>query len=281
MASLRLTDRSLVKVCGPDAGALLQGILTTDLDALPAGEASAGALLTPQGKIMFDFVVSRLGEDGFLLELDRTDAEAFAKRLMLYRLRAKAEISTEDAAVTASWGDAAVGVKDTRFRAGTAVFRSYGEAAEGAGDADREDYDALRIDSGVAELGRDFALSDVFPSDVLMDLNGGVSYRKGCFVGQEVVSRMHHRKSARKRIVIAEADTALPASKTPVEAGGRGLGALCTVAGRRGLALVRTDRVGDALAAGTSVLAGGTEVRLSFPEWTGLGFDAPASAEQG
>lgn len=282
MVSLCLNDRSLVAVGGPDAQPLLQGILTTDLDTLPAGEASAGALLTPQGKILFDFLISRSGEDGFLIEMDRTGIEAFARRLTLYKLRARVEIAAvDDAQVTVGWGEAAEGLKDTRFRAGTEVRRSYDGRGAGASEAAREDYDRLRIASAVAESGHDFALSDVFPSDVLMDLNGGVSYRKGCFVGQEVVSRMHHRKSARKRIAVADADRALPASGTALEAAGRSVGTLGTVVGERALALVRTDRVAEALAAGTAVTAGDTAVKLSFPDWTGLGFDAPAAAERG
>ncbi len=282
MPSLRLADRSLVEISGPDAETLLQGVLTIDLNTLEHGEVRAAALLTPQGKILFDFLISRSGDDGFRIETARPNAADFAKRLMLYKLRAKAEISVvEDAPVVVSWAEAADGgLKDTRFRAGETVCRRYGEA-DAAREAVPGDYDRLRIESGVAESGRDFDLPDAFPHDVLLDLNGGVSFRKGCFVGQEVVSRMHHRKSARKRIAIVEADEELPASGTALEAGGRGVGTLGTVAGSRGLALVRTDRVADALAGGGGVTAGGTRVRLSFPAWTGLSFDQPAGAGQG
>jgi len=283
MVSLRLTDRSLVEISGPDAELLLQGILTTDLATLAPAKARAGALLTPQGKILFDFLISRSGDDGFRLETDRANAAGLSKRLMLYKLRAKADISTvDDAPVVVSWGGATEGgLRDTRFRAGVSVHRSYDGRRENTDEAAGDDYDRLRIASAVAESGHDFALSDAFPHDVLMDLNDGVSFRKGCFVGQEVVSRMQHRKSARKRIAIVEGEASLPASGTSIEAGGRGIGTVGTVVGNLALGLVRTDRVADALAQGASIAAGGVRVRLSFPDWTGLAFEPAAAAEHG
>ncbi|RVD62893.1 folate-binding protein, partial [Mesorhizobium sp. M4A.F.Ca.ET.029.04.2.1] len=100
-----LKDRALISVSGPEAEHFLQNILTTDLDALSPGEAKPGALLTPQGKILFDFLISRAGENGFCLECRTNVADDFVRRLMLYRLRAKAEIAKQDQAlVTVAWG---------------------------------------------------------------------------------------------------------------------------------------------------------------------------------
>lgn len=277
MAGTTLTDRALVEVTGPDAESLLQGIVTTDLSNLATDEAKPGALLTPQGKILFDFVVSRDGSDGFRLELDRAAAADFVKRLTLYRLRAKVEIKHDDApAVSVVWNEEPEGgIRDTRFRAGPSVWRRYG--APTVAEVSPQAYALLRIAAGVAESGHDFPSGDAFPHDVLYDLNGGVSFRKGCFVGQEVVSRMQHRGSARKRVAIVDADEPLQESGNALEADGRPVGTLGTVAGTRALAVVRTDKAADAMHANTPITVGGQPVRLSFPAWTGLTFERPAA----
>lgn len=278
MPGTALPDRTVVRITGPDAEKLLQDVLTPDLGKLDGGNALPGALLTPQGKIMFDFVIGRDGADGFLIDIDREHAEAFAKRMALYKLRAKAEIGIDEAlTVGACWREKPPegALRDLRFRENEPVYRLYGNDIQGN---DRDGYTRLRLAHGVAESGADFALSDVFPHDVLMDLNGGVSFRKGCFVGQEVVSRMQHRGTARRRLALVTADEALPASGTEITAGGKTIGTLGTVLGSDGLAIVRTDRAGSAVDAGTPVTAGDVTVRLSLPEWTGLQMTAGEDA---
>jgi folate-binding protein YgfZ len=134
------------------------------------------------------------------------------------------------------------------------------------------EWDRLRVAHGVAESGSDYALSDVFPHDILMDKNHGVDFRKGCYVGQEVVSRMHHRGTARRRVVTVAGEASLPASGTGILAGTKPAGELGTVTGGRALAIVRIDRVADALAAGDPLTADGVAVTLTLPDWTGLSF---------
>jgi folate-binding protein YgfZ len=146
------------------------------------------------------------------------------------------------------------------------------------GADDREIYDALRIASGVAVSGQDYALQDAFPHDVLMDFNGGLSFKKGCYVGQEVVSRMQHRGTARRRVVTVKAETALPPSGTEITAGGKPVGTLGSVVGKGGLAIVRIDRAGEAIATATPLLAGETAVILELPAWTRLTF--PSTADE-
>ncbi|MGN6549381.1 MAG: CAF17-like 4Fe-4S cluster assembly/insertion protein YgfZ [Pararhizobium sp.] len=273
MPAVTLSQKSLVSVEGPDAESLLQNVITTDLSLLQPDEAKAGAILTPQGKILFDFVVSRAPNGGFLLETNKATADDLIRRLMLYRLRAKAAIAAAELDVEVAWdSEADGGLTDRRFRSGPRLARHY-VSASAAGEAEAEAYTRLRIRSGVAESGSDFAPADVFPHDVLFDLNEGVSFRKGCFVGQEVVSRMQHRGTARRRLVIVEGETSLEEAAR-VEAGGHTVGDLGSVAGKLALAIVRTDRVAEALGAGEAVTAGGQPVRLSFPAWTGLGFAA-------
>ena len=267
-----LKDRALILVSGPDAEHFLQNILTTDLDVLAADAVKPGALLTPQGKILFDFLISRCSDNGFRLECRADIADDFVRRLMLYRLRAKVEIAKQDQAfVTVAWGDDSgastvdsTALSDARFR-DVAVQRSYGATAREAGDL--ETWQALRIANGIAESGSDYALGDAFPHDVLLDETGGVGFKKGCYVGQEVVSRMQHRGTARRRVLVAVAAGSLPPTGTEVTVNGRPIGTLGSVSGGRGLAIARIDRVKAALDAGEAIMAGDVPVTLAIPAW--------------
>lgn len=269
MASAFLANRGWLTVSGPDASDFLQGLITTDLDTLEPGAAAPGALLTPQGKIMFFFMISK-AENGLLIETDADTVDALTKRFTMYKLRAKVEITKRnETGATVVWGEAPPegSAKDIRFaKAGIDLYRLPG------GSGSPEGYDALRAQAGVPEAGVDFALQDAFPHDILLDKSGGVSFKKGCYVGQEVVSRMQHRSTARRRLVTVSADTALSEKGTEIRAGGKAIGALGTVAGQTGLAIIRIDRAGAAMAAGTPILAGETPVKVTLPAWSGLEF---------
>lgn len=278
MPSLALQDRVVLRASGPDAGRLLQDVLTPDLDQLQAGEALPGALLTPQGKIMFDFLISRSDPDGFLIEVARDVAGDFAKRMMLYKLRAKMEIDGETGlSVGAVWDETPPdgAILDRRFREEPKVYRVY-ETEAPASTAAPDDYRRLRIAAGVAEGGVDYAFSDVFPHDVLLDLNGGVSFRKGCFVGQEVVSRMQHRGTARRRVAIVTAPESLPQDGASITADAKPAGALGSTVNGEALAIVRTDRIAAALESGGDIRVGSVPVQLRLPPWTGLTFEKAA-----
>jgi hypothetical protein len=277
MTAMILDDRAFLAVTGPDAEDFLQGIVTTDVAAIIPAEAHPGALLTPQGKILFEFLIGRI-PDGFLLETGRGAAEAFAKRLTLYRLRAKVAIDRRpEGTVTLSTGPAAPqgALRDMRFaRAGADLFRSAG----GEGPAGAVDYLSLRIAHGISGAGEDGDAGEFFPHDLLMDRNGGLNFKKGCYVGQEVVSRMQHRSTARRRLVTVTAEGALPPAGTAVLADGREIGILRREAGSRGLAVVRIDKAGEAMAEGKMLTAGGTALALSLPGWSGLEF--PVAADE-
>ena len=276
MTDAFLPDRALLRVSGADAESFLHNLITTDVAGLPAGEARPGALLTPQGKILFDFLIWRDG-DGFLIETDAEQLEALTKRLTLYRLRAAVTLAPAGQGVTVSWDPPVEGAADARFaKAGITLTRRAGRH----GDGDPSAYHALRIGAGLVEAGRDYPLQDAFPHDVLLDLTQGLSFRKGCYVGQEVVSRMQHRGTARRRVVLVEADAALPAAGTELTAGGKPLGTLGSVDGARGLAIVRIDRAGDAIANALPILAGDAPVRLTLAGWTGLAFPADGDEAQ-
>ncbi len=274
MPAVFLKDRSFIRVAGADAETFLHNLITTDLVSLATDEVRPGALLTPQGKILFDFMIRRDGAD-FLIETDAAQREGLLKRLTLYRLRAKIDFTPlEVEGVTVAWGDAiGEGPRDSRFlKAGIMLTRTPGEH----GHNDRTLYDGLRITNGIAVSDRDFALQDAFPHDVLMDLNGGLGFRKGCYIGQEVVSRMHHRGTTRRRVVIVDGSADLPASGTELTAGGKPMGSLGSIDGGKGLAIIRIDRAAEAMAAGMPILAGDIEVSVSLPAWSGLTFPAPA-----
>lgn len=263
------TGRSVLTVTGEDAEHFLQNLVTCSVTSLAEGDARACGLLTPQGKILFDFLLMRR-DGGFAIDIRSDAKDDFLKRLTLYKLRAKVEISeAEESLAAISWdgdsGEAAgsrFSAKDTRFRT-VAVTRHYGEPP--AEETGRDAWDRLRIAHGVAESGPDFALGDAFPHDVSFDQTAGVDFRKGCYVGQEVVSRMHHRGTARRRILVARADGELPEPGTQIEAGGKPIGALGTVSGTDGLALARIDRAKDAIDAGTPITANGMTLTLSLP----------------
>ncbi|GEO84498.1 MULTISPECIES: YgfZ/GcvT domain-containing protein [Alphaproteobacteria] len=278
MPAALLPDRALIRVSGTDAEHFLHNLVTTDIANLPQGEAWPGALLTPQGKVLFDFLVWRDGA-AFILDTSNDQRDALIKRLSMYKLRAAVEIAPVDATgMTVAWGEDADtgGLIDHRFAcAGVRVTRKAGGSAETGSQA----YHALRVLAGIAESGSDFALQDAFPHDILFDLTGGVSFKKGCYVGQEVVSRMQHRGTARRRVVLVTAESDLPPSGTEINAGGKPVGALGTVAGNRALAIVRIDRTGEALATGRPILAGDTPVGVALPGWSGLAFPRDATEE--
>lgn len=280
-----IKDRALVSVSGPDAEHFLQNVLTADLDKLARNEAKPGALLSPQGKILFDFLISRDGENAFQLECRADIATDFVRRLTLYRLRAKVEFSIEDQAiVTVSWGNDSdtsqtdsMRLTDRRFKE-VPVYRVYRATVPSPREGDAE-WDAFRIAHGIAESDTDYTLGDAFPHDVLLDQMDGVGFQKGCYIGQEVVSRMQHRGTARRRVLIASADGALPATGTEISSAGKALGLLGSVAGKQGLAIVRIDRVKDAMDAGQPITAADMPVRLAIPAWAGFTFPQQAGAE--
>ncbi|HEV7435527.1 MAG TPA: folate-binding protein YgfZ [Pseudorhizobium sp.] len=271
MPAAYLDARHILYISGQEAEQFLQNLITTDVATLAAGEARPGALLTPQGKVLFDFIIWRNG-DRFIIETDEAQADALVRRLTMYKLRSPVEITVADSqGVTVLWGEDedGDGAADARFaKAGIRLVRLPGHV----GTDTQGDYDALRVEAGVAASGADYALQDAFPHDILMDLNGGLSFRKGCYVGQEVVSRMQHRGTARRRLVHIDSERDLPPSGIEITAGGKSIGTLGTVSGRKGLAIVRIDRVGAALAAGTPLLAGEVSVTATLPQWTGLAF---------
>lgn len=261
-----LADRGVISVIGDDASKLLQGVITNDVDRLKApGDAIHSALLTPQGKLMFEFHVVRT-QAGILLETARATAPDLAKRLMLYRLRAKAEIRVlnEDRIVCVYWngctpsgGPDIVVYPDLRhsqlgLRAIIPLPRKILDNLE-SDNRYLTAYHAHRISLGIPEGGKDYDFGDAFPHEANFDLNHGVSFEKGCYVGQEIVARMEHRGTVRKRVVRVTGTGELPATRPDVMMGDVVIGKLGSVAGRQGLALLRLDRAIEAIDKGIAI----------------------------
>jgi folate-binding protein YgfZ len=279
-----LEDRGVLRLAGADSRKFLQGLATSNVDKVREGAGLHTGLLTPQGKILFDFFV--VEADGSLrIDIAREKAAEFAKRLGFYKLRAAVDINEEPSlAVAAVWGgtpilpDGAIAYPDPRLaELGFRVILPAGASIADLGctSVPAEDYHALRISLGVPEGGRDYAFGEAFPHEALFDQLGGVDFAKGCFVGQEVVSRMEHRGTARRRIVPVEGDGPLPASGTGVEANGVAIGTLGSVRGSKGLAMLRLDRAEEALARGAQLTADGVTLTLRRPSFAR--FVMPAS----
>jgi tRNA-modifying protein YgfZ len=282
MKAAFLPDRGVVKVSGGDARDFLNGLVTTDATLLRPGLGRFGALLTPQGKIVTDFLITEAPSGhggGFLIDCPRALAPGLADKLGFYKLRAKVAVEnlSDSLGVLAVWdGDPAIkpdlAFADPRNAALGWRILVPAELAQrtadliGADLVDSAAYDAHRIASGVPRGGMDFMYGDAFPHETNMDRLHGVDFEKGCYVGQEVVSRMQHRGSARTRTVRVVLEDVSPEPGTAVLAGDKAVGTMGSSAKGAGLALLRTDRVADALDAGTPLTAGGIAIRLAEPD---------------
>jgi folate-binding protein YgfZ len=256
---LTLDDRGVVRVAGADAAHFLQNLVTNDVDGLEIGALRFAALLTPQGKILFDFLIHRRGEQEFWLDVAAAKAAELAKRLAIYRLRANIEISDESERLAVTVGQEA-GSPDPRAPLGARRIVPRAEAPP-ADAAALAAYEARRIAAGVPEGSKDFAYGDAFPHDVNMDLLNGVDFKKGCYVGQEVVSRMRHRGEIRRRAVRVVADEAPLESGASIVDGELPVGVVGTVAGGEALAVIRVDRAEEAERAGRPLTAAGRRLR--------------------
>jgi len=262
-----LTDRGLLQVAGPDARSFLQGLITNDIERVGDDQAIHAGLLTPQGKILFDMLVVKSPE-GFLIDCAGTQAAALLQRLSMYKLRARVSLThRDDLAVSVSPEALTGGFPDPRTP--LIGWRSIGPTAGG----EAEGYDAARIALGLADSEADLGSGEFFPHEANLDQLGGVNFKKGCYVGQEVVSRMEHRGTARSRIlpVVLEGDA--PPKGTEIRAGEKQVGTLLSSQGNTALALIRLDRLAEAEA---PLLAAGVGLGVRKPSWAT--YDVPGAA---
>jgi len=296
MKAALLVDRGVVKVAGDDARTFLHGLVSADMLELHPGAARFCALLTPQGKIIADFIVTEAPANeggGFFLDVPRERVKALVDKLNLYKLRSRVMVEdlSEVLGVLAAWsgaGAASTGLAypDPRLPAlGIRIMTPPHRAADaaaglGATLVDAEQYEAHRIALGIPRGGVDFGYGDAFPHEADMDQLGGIDFAKGCYVGQEVVSRMEHRGITRTRAVAVGYDGAAPHAGTAITAGGRQVGTMGSAAGGRGLALLRLDRVTEALSHGEELVAGEVQLRPIKPDWARFAFPDSAKAAE-
>ncbi len=266
-----LDDRAAVRVGGADAGTFLQGLITNDLD-VKQGSIFAG-LLSPQGKVLFEFVIVQ-PDEGFLLDVAASAADDLVKRLTLYKLRAKIEIElarewkvfSQSSSLAELPDSASGGMMFTDPRLHDLGRRAHLPDPKMSVPA-MLDYDAHRISLGVPEGGKDYLFGELFPHEAMFDQLHGVSFTKGCYVGQEIVARMQHRGTARSRFLMVAAAGPLPERGTPVLAGDKPIGEMGSSVGGNGLALIRLDRLGDAYKEGRTITTGGVPITLTKPPY--------------
>ncbi len=317
MKAALLPDRGVIKIAGEGARTFLHGLVTADILNLKVGHARFCALLTPQGKIISDFIVAEApAKDGggFFLDTPRERVAALVEKLNLYKLRAK--VIVEDLSlvlgVLASWDGASPLRLDPQAQEATdrpapeggaqrPIGLSYPDprapalgirtmlpphlAASatsnlGATLVGADQYEAHRIALGIPRGGLDFGYGDAFPHESDMDQLGGVDFEKGCYVGQEVVSRMQHRGTARTRAVPVRFAGAEPGAGAAVTAGDRQIGRIGSTADGRAVALLRLDRVAEALSRGEPLMAGGTVIHLVKPDWARFAFPGEGEAAE-
>lgn len=275
-AQAYLCDRGVVKVTGADATMFLHKIVTNSVLDIPAGESRYSALLTAQGKLMFDFFVVPLPEGsdaGYFLDCLGAQSAEFSKRLNFYKMRWKIAIEdvSDTLGVAAVWGtDAPPSIDGTVTRDMRALGMGFRVIADRAALAaltpsDAAAYEAHRIACGVPKGGLDFPYGETFVHDANLDFLHGVDFKKGCYVGQEVVARVHFRNSARKRILKVRFDGPTPEPGTPVMIGEASIGEVGSTLGSEGLATLRIDRLEEAKADGAAVTAGEARVEVSVP----------------
>jgi folate-binding protein YgfZ len=280
MKAAFLPDRGVVKVSGEAARDFLNGLVTTDVGLIQPGLGRFGALLTPQGKIVADFLITEAPSGhggGFLIDCPRALAQGLADKLGFYKLRAKVVVEnlSDSLGVLAVWdGEPAMDLTFADPRGEKLGWRILipeelaPKAASliGADLVDSTVYEAHRIACGAPRGGIDFMYGDAFPHETNMDRLHGVDFDKGCYVGQEVVSRMQHRGTARTRTVRLILEDSPPEAGVAIVAGDKPVGTMGSSADGRGLGLLRIDRAADALDAGVPLMAGGIAVRLAEPD---------------
>ena len=289
--TIALPGRGVLGVTGPEATAFLQGLITNDIELVNPARAIYAALLTPQGKFLFDFLIADDGDGGYLLETDRERLADLAKRLTFYKLRSQVDITDrcDDLAVSALIGDGAAARAKLNAAAGNAwrcgttmiyvdprlamlgvrMIHPANEAPAIAGDAvgTVDDYEALRLELGVPEAGRDVLVDKSFILESNFEELNAVDFDKGCYVGQELTARTKHRGKIRKRLFRVDVDGDLPPAGTPIMAGEAEIGEVRSGNGRTGIALIRTDRLDEARDKGNALVADGVPLKPVKPDW--------------
>lgn len=267
MTLIHLSSRGVVKVSGPDAGTLLNGLLTNDVLKATPRDAIYAAMLTPQGKYMFDMFVLAPQDDVFMLDVSR--ASDFAKRLAMYRLRSKVTIEdlSQTMGVCAAVSDPVIGSSDYRFvdprlpGLGVRVISAEQDASPDAR------YVAHCLGLGIPDPEVDLLVEKDFVMEGLFDELHGLDHHKGCYVGQEMTSRMKRRTSVKNKLCRVRYSGTTPAFDAPILADNWEVGRMRSGIDGVGIAMIRFDRARKAIADGHALMAGDIAVTLDPPDW--------------
>ncbi|MBP3124530.1 folate-binding protein YgfZ [Thalassospira sp. ER-Se-21-Dark] len=291
-----LPDRAVIRVSGPDRVSFLQGLVSNNIETISAEKSGYGALLTPQGKFLFDFFVYHQDEDSLLIECERGEngeraAELF-KKLRMYKLRAKAELTdvTDSYDVIAVFGKDALSALSLDATPGATAHMADGikavdprlaemgarvllpksalteMAAIGAEESDIETYHEMRVSLGIPNGSEELEIEKSILLENGFEELGGVDFKKGCYMGQELTARTKYRGLVRKRLLPVKIDGPAPDAGTPIMNGDKEAGIIRSVHGDHGLAMIRLERVeGDA-----ELSAGDAKVTVSVPDWVQL-----------
>ena len=291
-----LPDRAIIRVSGPDRVSFLQGLVSNNIEKITADHSGYGALLTPQGKFLFDFFVYQQDEDSLLIECERGEdgaraAELF-KKLRMYKLRAKAELTdvSESYDVIAVFGDGALaaldlpdtpgatapladGIKavDPRLSAmGARVLLPKNELAQlaaiGATESDEKTYHQHRVLLGLPNGSEEMEIDRAILLENGFEELGGVDFKKGCYMGQELTARTKYRGLVRKRLLPITITGPAPEIGTLIMNGDKEAGTIRSIHGDAGLALIRLERIGD----DADLTAGDAKISVSIPDWVNL-----------
>ncbi len=263
--TIALPSRGVISLSGPDARSFLQGIITNDVNKVSDERAIYAALLTPQGKYLHDFIIAASG-DTLYLDCEADRRSDLVRRLMMYRLRAKADIKdeTDTLGVIAMHDDnvpdSLITYRDPRHESlGNRAILPRADMPAGTD----KDYDQLRLELGIPDASRDFQVEKTLILEGNMEELNGVDFAKGCYVGQELTARMKHRGKVRKRLLPVEITGALPAPDSPIMNGTKEIGLMRSGLGNRGMALIRLDDITP----DTTCLCEGSSVKVIIPEY--------------
>ena len=265
-----LTDRGIISVSGPDSRILLQGLISNDINQVSSNKAIYAALLTPQGKYLFDFFISQLGQK-LLIECEKNRISELIKRLRIYKLRANADLldETENYSTLAIWGDGvskAMGLNKTvqglakEQSGGVRMIDPRLEAAGGrvicpissvkdeikligAKPASLSDYDLHRLKLGLPNSSSDLVIDKAILIESGFDELNGIDWNKGCYMGQELTARTKYRGLIKKRLISVTIEGATPEPGTPIMVGDKNVGEMRSSNYNYGIALLRLDQL--------------------------------------
>ncbi|WP_417815227.1 YgfZ/GcvT domain-containing protein [Thalassospira alkalitolerans] len=291
-----LPDRAVIRVSGPDRISFLQGLVSNDIEKITADHSGYGALLTPQGKFLFDFFIYQQDQDSLLIDCERGEdgarAAEFYKKLRMYKLRAKVELTdvTESYDVITVFGDGALtalnlpdtagatapladGIKavDPRLSLiGARVLLPKNElpqmAAIGATESDAATYHQRRVTLGLPNGSEEMEIDRAILLENGFEELGGVDFKKGCYMGQELTARTKYRGLVRKRLLPITIIGPAPETGTAIMNGDKEAGIIRSIHGNGGLALIRLERIGN----DAELTAGDTKITVHVPDWVNL-----------